>query len=229
MPYAIPGVPPGDDMRAQDWSVIKLLEEYDPLKLDEVSRPHAFVADHVVRVDLSASIVEEIQKYEEMMKADRDPAMTAPSSDETGRKKASKKPGWLEKLRDQLQRGEPIKWFIVVNGDEIRDWSEDGAADGEEEEEEPIQEEYLPQPAEPRHALQHYARGEHQQLVFDQAETMRTRDELRKARSPVTENFSLPLRPLNQEEPDIRPKTPGRRGFRRLFSRSNLRAPDMPN
>ncbi|KAK2070281.1 hypothetical protein P8C59_004790 [Phyllachora maydis] len=73
-----------NDMRAQDWSVVKLLEEYDPLNLDEVSRPYAYVADYLVRVDLSVSIVEEMQRYEERVRADRDtPAMTGPRSDET--------------------------------------------------------------------------------------------------------------------------------------------------
>ncbi|KAH8889651.1 hypothetical protein GQ53DRAFT_605577, partial [Thozetella sp. PMI_491] len=115
----------GDDVRAQDWSVVKLLEEYDPMNLDEVSRPYAYVADYVVRVDLSVGIVEEIQRYEERLRADRDPPMTASASDETGRKKSTKKPGWFEKLRDQLQRGEEIRWYVVVNGDEVRDWPDE--------------------------------------------------------------------------------------------------------
>ncbi len=53
-----------DEVGAQDWSIIKLLEEYDPMNLDEVSRPHAYVADYAVRVDLSVSIFDEIQRYE---------------------------------------------------------------------------------------------------------------------------------------------------------------------
>jgi hypothetical protein len=32
----------------------------------------------------------------------------------------SRKTGWFEKLRDQLQRGEDIRWFVVVCGDEER-------------------------------------------------------------------------------------------------------------
>ncbi|KAK0619818.1 hypothetical protein B0T14DRAFT_401633, partial [Immersiella caudata] len=115
----------GADFFAQDWSVVKVLEEYDPMNLDEVSRPYAYVADYVVPVDLSVSIAEEMQKYEERVKADRDPPIMGPGSDETGRKKANKqRTGWFEKLRDQLQRGEEIRWYVVVNGDEVRDFPE---------------------------------------------------------------------------------------------------------
>ncbi|KAK0718263.1 hypothetical protein B0T26DRAFT_599184, partial [Lasiosphaeria miniovina] len=133
-----------DEFRAQDWSVVKVLEEYDPDNLDEVSRPHAYVSDYVVRVDLSVSIVEEIQRYEERMRAGRDPPMAGPSSDETAsKKKSSKKPGWFEKLRDQLQRGEDIRWYVIVNGDEVRDFPnpEHWSDDDHPEESSPVQEE----------------------------------------------------------------------------------------
>ncbi|KAK0715861.1 hypothetical protein B0H67DRAFT_452420, partial [Lasiosphaeris hirsuta] len=112
-----------EDFKAQDWSVVKVLEEYDPLNLEEVSRPYAYVADYVVRVDLSVSIAEEMRRYEEQARADHNPPMTGHASDETGgRRKTNKRPGWFEKLRDQLQRGEEIRWYVVVNGDEVRDW-----------------------------------------------------------------------------------------------------------
>ncbi|KAK0636924.1 hypothetical protein B0T17DRAFT_464408, partial [Bombardia bombarda] len=126
-----------DEISAQDWSIVKVLEEYDPLNLDEVSRPYAYVADYVVRVDLSAGIAEEMKRYEDRQQQlqqqtstnDNEAApMTGATSDETGQRLAGKKPsrkaggGWLEKLRDQLQRGEDICWYVVVNGDEARDW-----------------------------------------------------------------------------------------------------------
>ncbi|KAK0751078.1 hypothetical protein B0T18DRAFT_288696, partial [Schizothecium vesticola] len=117
--------PPKDDFGAQDWSVVKVLEEYDPQNLTEVSRPYAYVADYVVRVDLSVSIAEEMHRYEERARGDRDPPMLGHASDETGRKKGNKRTGWFEKLRDQLQRGEDIRWYIVVNGDEVRDWPDE--------------------------------------------------------------------------------------------------------
>lgn len=63
-------------------------------------------------------------------------------SDEYGRKvfgASSKKAGWLEKLRDQLQRGESIRWYVVVCGDEERynptGFEEEGELLEEEEEE----------------------------------------------------------------------------------------------
>ncbi|EGY13785.1 hypothetical protein VD0002_g4574 [Verticillium dahliae] len=126
-----PPVPPEeDDVLLNSWSAVKLLEEYDPTDLTSVSRPYAFVADHVVRVDLSVSVVEEMAGYEERMGRDSagGRAMTAASSDDfnngkAGHKKGAtsgKKAGWLEKLRDQLQKGEDIRWYVVVCGDEER-------------------------------------------------------------------------------------------------------------
>ncbi|KAH6692379.1 hypothetical protein F5X68DRAFT_200801 [Plectosphaerella plurivora] len=121
-----------DDVLVNDWSAVKLLEEYDPADLTSVSRPYAFVADHVMRVDLSVSVVEEIARYEERMARDGagDRAMGAPSSDDytnkaAGKKTSAKKAGWLEKLRDQLQQGEDIRWYVVNCGDEERAVQED--------------------------------------------------------------------------------------------------------
>lgn len=125
-----PTVPPEeDDVLQNSWSAVKLLEEYDPTDLREVSRPYAYVADHVVRVDLSVSVTEEIVKYEERMAKesfDYRP-MSEKTSDEYGKtahKKGSgsgKKAGWFEKLRDQLQKGEDIRWYVVSCGDEERE------------------------------------------------------------------------------------------------------------
>ncbi|KAI0185794.1 hypothetical protein EV127DRAFT_303418, partial [Xylaria flabelliformis] len=101
---------------------IKLLEEFDPKDESMASAPWAYVADHVIRVGTSVSIADEMFRYEARMKRDPNRAMHG-SSDEYGRKvfgAGSKKSGWLEKLRDQLQRGESIRWYVVVCGDEER-------------------------------------------------------------------------------------------------------------
>ncbi|KJR85686.1 uncharacterized protein SPSK_08923 [Sporothrix schenckii 1099-18] len=141
----------------QDRSPIKLLEEHDTQRLDEMSRPHAYVADYVARIDLSASIVDEMARYERLQQQrwrreqktkDGFPSMAGPSEEGaslgaalgagegsgggsgatlTKRKKGS---GWLEQLRDQLQRGEDIRWYVVVNDDEDRAYP--GEVEGEE-------------------------------------------------------------------------------------------------
>ena len=131
-------------MRAQDWSAVKLLEEYDPADLGSVSRPHAYVADYVVQVDLSVSVSDEMQRYEERVRSrkrnnfaedvDDPPMFFAPPPDKKTKTAKSSRSGggggtsnggWFEKLRDQLQRGEDIRWYVVVNGDEVRDWPDE--------------------------------------------------------------------------------------------------------
>lgn len=111
------------------------------------SAPWAYVADHVIRVGTSVSVADEMFRYESRMKRDPNRAMHGPS-DEYGRKvvgAGSKKAGWLEKLRDQLQRGESIKWYVVVCGDEERynptGFEDEGELLEEEEEEEYEEEE----------------------------------------------------------------------------------------
>ncbi|KAK8090589.1 hypothetical protein PG994_000094 [Apiospora phragmitis] len=116
---------PEPDATFNDWAAVKLLEEYDPANETQLNGPWAFVADHIVRVDTSVSIAEEMMKYEERMKSEKVKAMTGPS-DETGRKpnsSSNRKAGWFEMLRDNLQRGEEIKWYVVVCGDEERSLS----------------------------------------------------------------------------------------------------------
>ncbi|KAI1201426.1 hypothetical protein F5X97DRAFT_37304 [Nemania serpens] len=120
---------------------IKLIEEFDPKDESMASAPWAYVADHVVQVGTSVSVADEMFRYESRMKRDPNRAMHGPS-DEYGRKvvgAGSKKAGWLEKLRDQLQRGESIRWYVVVCGDEERynptGFEEDGELLEEEEEE----------------------------------------------------------------------------------------------
>lgn len=114
-----------DPVLAQGWSPVKLLEEYDPANTEEVSRPHAYVADYVTRISDSVSIVEEIQRYESRARHSPRPPVTGPSSDEMLNKKRDttklgSAAGWLEQLRDELQRNEEIRWYVVVCGDEER-------------------------------------------------------------------------------------------------------------
>ncbi|KAK3390506.1 hypothetical protein B0H63DRAFT_519724 [Podospora didyma] len=193
-----------DDFTAQDWSVVKVLEEYDPMNLSEMSRPHAYVADYAVRVDLSVSIVEEMQRYEERMRVSNDPPMAGPSSDETGRKKSSKKPGWFEKLRDQLQRGEEIRWYVVVNGDEVREWPDDP---------EP------PQRYTPASSQQHLQLT-NQQHVLEHDIPPRLRGTDRKTHVPEKPLPALRAKP-SLGDANLSPKTSSKgSGLRRLFGRT---------
>ncbi|KAI1386635.1 uncharacterized protein F4822DRAFT_322313 [Hypoxylon trugodes] len=105
-----------------DWSVVKFIEEFDPTDLSVVSGPWAYVADYVVRIDTSVSVTEEINRYEARMKTHPYKSMSG-ASDEGGRRIntiGNRRAGWFEKLRDQLQRSESIRWYVVVCGDEER-------------------------------------------------------------------------------------------------------------
>lgn len=224
-----------DPVLAQDWSPVKVLEEHDPSNLDEVSRPYAYVADYVQRIDSSCSIVEEIARYEHMVRASREPAVTGPSSDETlnGKRDTARLgglAGWFEQLRDQLQRGEEIRWYVVVNGDEEREWPAEGS---------------LSRP-ETRAQMAHQTQYAHQQLIFEghdrdlevrreqlrrdlgyeQGGIDRLADRRMERRPPVVPDKDLPplridvpMHPAGPSRPKT-PKTPGKGSFRRLFGRS---------
>lgn len=109
-----------------DWSAVKLLEQYDPDDMDAVSQPHAYVGDYMMEVSLGVSLTEEMAKYEARVKGEEDLLGSASagtlgdgmSAREFRRK--SRRLGWLEKLRDGLQKGADIGWFVVVVGDEER-------------------------------------------------------------------------------------------------------------
>ncbi|KUI68571.1 hypothetical protein VM1G_04189 [Cytospora mali] len=213
-----------DPVLTQDWSPVKLLEEYDPNNLEEVSRPYAYVADYVQRIDSSCSVAEEIAKYEQQVHFEPDPAIKGPK----GGWDTSKRPGWLGQLRDQLQRDEEIKWYVVVNGDEERAWPVDGAGSK----------------PETRAQTVHHERHTHQQTVFeDQDRDIETRrQELRRelgyeesgigssvdgtleTRPEVPETESTELPPDSPVPPAVAPraKTPKMpvKTFRRFFGRS---------
>lgn len=80
------------------WSPVCLLEEFDPEDLTVASRPYAYVADYVTRIDLSADVVEEMAKYRLRGKGE-----------------------WFQRLRDEVQKGEDIRWYVVVCGDDERE------------------------------------------------------------------------------------------------------------
>ncbi|KAH8912353.1 hypothetical protein BR93DRAFT_74303 [Coniochaeta sp. PMI_546] len=220
------GLPAEDELKVQDWSVVKLLEEYDPLKLDEVSRPYAYVADYAVKIDLSASIFDEIARYEERVRTDRDPPITGPC-DEGGlpaqsKKKSGKKQqqgngtGWFERLRDQLQRGEEIRWYVVVNGDEVRDWPDEPEGKAAKAAE---------RPKATRAQQEHHSQYMLQQQIFEDIDKngkkfpIRTDkekwDQIPKGPPPALKTAT------SAEGQGLRPKTPSKGGFRRLFGRNH--------
>ncbi|KAJ9132518.1 hypothetical protein NKR23_g11185 [Pleurostoma richardsiae] len=260
---------PGDELLAQSWSAVKLLEEYDPLDLAEASRPHAFVADYVVRIDLSCGVADEIARYEELVRGAAYPPVAAAagqqwSSEEGslrgggggsgsssrrdgGKGKKGGAPagsGWLEKLRDQLQMGEDIRWYVIVNGDEERAWpgeedagrgrggsqaaaaqqqvlgdTDSGVQDRDKEAERERQRETL------RREMGLFNEGP---APPPQPPNRRIRGEKeRERRPPVPDKLPVPDQlptpiakvPTNQAG-GARPKTPKGGGFRRLFGRS---------
>ncbi|CAG8983276.1 hypothetical protein HYALB_00002713 [Hymenoscyphus albidus] len=121
------------------WSSVKLLEEYNPSDLSFNSAPHAYVGDYMVRIDLGVSIAEEVNKYEAMRRAEaiRVNGDTGLSPREV--RKKSRQLGWIENLRDGLQQGGELGWFVVVCGDEERSFeSEREESISEESEEEMV-------------------------------------------------------------------------------------------
>ncbi|KEY70963.1 hypothetical protein S7711_00800 [Stachybotrys chartarum IBT 7711] len=89
-----------DAVLAHSWSAVHLLEEHDPQDLSEHTRPYAYVADRVVRVDRGAGVQACMDDYDRACRA-RDAS-------------------WFAMLRDKLAPGETMQWYVVVCGDEDR-------------------------------------------------------------------------------------------------------------
>ena len=147
-----------------DWSVVKLVEAYDPTDLQSSTQKYAYVADHLVEVTLSVSISEQIAIYENKLReAEGILSSTTPSSPGTPGmagagasgelnreglglsgmsarelRRKSRRLGWFEKLRDGLEKGADIGWFVVVCGDEERASPSLVRDTEDEEEEEPL-------------------------------------------------------------------------------------------
>ncbi|KOS21362.1 hypothetical protein ESCO_005157 [Escovopsis weberi] len=92
------------------WSAVKLLEEHDPRDTAAATRPYAYVADHAVRVDLGADVEGEMRRYGEMVGGDSGGGGGGGGGGAV----------WFERLRDELQAGAGIGWYVVVCGDEER-------------------------------------------------------------------------------------------------------------
>ncbi|KAK4145909.1 uncharacterized protein C8A04DRAFT_35473 [Dichotomopilus funicola] len=139
-----------DALAGQSWSAVKLLEEFDPNDLTAVSQPHAYVADYA------------IAKYEQQQAQNTRPALGK---------------GWFENLRDELQREEQIRWYVVVNDDELESIAEQGAEDLRQEDQQhpPPQKQqqqvqYQPQPHRrtlSRKQNRHHEQYAHQQLMLE--------------------------------------------------------------
>jgi hypothetical protein len=185
------------------WSVVKLLEQYDPEDQETVSQPYAYVADYVVNVTLAASITEEMAKYEAKMKEEQ-AALSGTASPVDGTLDGTKSPvgsleqerrakrfNWIEKMKGTLQPDAEVGWFVVVCGDEERAVPDaasfSNVADSIEEEREA--EELSEQP----------------QVV----ETEKTTDSSKAAE------------PQNATDPENTASKKG--GLKRLFSRNNMR------
>jgi len=104
----------GKTPRFNEWSSVKLLEQYDPNDQIHPYQEYAYVGDYAAEVTLGASISEEAEKYQKWISSVREGA-------------------WIEKLRDKLQAGADIGWYVVVCGDEDRFASDpmDASNDGE--------------------------------------------------------------------------------------------------
>lgn len=99
-------------------AALRFLEEYNLEDETSWASQHAYVADHVVKVDLSVDIAQEMEDYENKCK-------------DGGQK-------WFERLRDELYGvgDAAIRWYIVVCDDEERAYDDSEAEDEEGEEEE---------------------------------------------------------------------------------------------
>ena len=88
-------------LRFNEWSVVKLLEQFDINEQIHPYQEYAYVGDYIVEVILGVSVSEESEKYQEWIKSVRERA-------------------WIDKLKDKLQPEASIGWYVVVCGDEDR-------------------------------------------------------------------------------------------------------------
>ncbi|CAD6454297.1 dcf12247-3ea6-4177-b5af-82bbf45488cb [Sclerotinia trifoliorum] len=109
-------------LRFNQWSVVKLLEQYDPDDLKTASQPWAYVSDYIVEVGLGVSISEEVKKYKEKLTEEE---IVPSAAEELGMsageiRRKNKRAGWFDRLRQNLEMDEEMGWFVVVCGDEER-------------------------------------------------------------------------------------------------------------
>lgn len=122
-----------------EWSAVKLVEQYDPEDQETVSQPYAYVADYVINVKLCASITEEIAKHQAKQEAEQ-AAISGTTSPVDGNTDGTRSPAgsleqerrtkrfnWIEKLKGGLQPDAEVGWFVVVCGDEERAVPEAGS------------------------------------------------------------------------------------------------------
>lgn len=115
-----------------DWSPIKLVEQYDPEEKYVCSQPYAYVADYLIKVDLSVALDDQIQKYEkfraeqcESHEESQNIGSLACESveDKSKIKENLQKPekDWFERLRNELEKESDIGWYVVYCGDQERE------------------------------------------------------------------------------------------------------------
>lgn len=92
--------PEKDFVLRNQWSPIKLLEAYDDKDTTRHCLEYAFVADHVLRVELDVAVQEVMEGFE------------------SGKRRQEH--AWFETLQAAMQPDEKIKWYIVVVADEVR-------------------------------------------------------------------------------------------------------------
>ena len=89
----------------QSSSALRLLEEYSAADETTWTRPHAYVADHVVEVKLGVDVAEEMERYRARTDAGEE--------------------GWFERLRGEMRgAGDALRWYVVVCEDEVRAYEE---------------------------------------------------------------------------------------------------------
>ncbi|POS88004.1 hypothetical protein EPUL_004520 [Erysiphe pulchra] len=101
-----------------DWSPIKLVEQYDPDEQFVCSQPYAYVADYLVKVDLSVALDEQIQKYENFR---AEQCRDLEEKQNAGSSAHELEKHWLERLRNELEKESDIGWYVVYCGDQERE------------------------------------------------------------------------------------------------------------